>query len=351
MNDTQHAYATHSICVNAVHTLSVSEYGNPQGKPVVFLHGGPGSGCRPAAIAPLFDMERFRVIAPDQRGAGKSTPNGHLKDNTTQHLIADLETVRKQLGIPAWLVVGGSWGALLAVAYAQTHPDSVMGLVVRSFFFGDTAAMRRAFIEVPRLFYPDLYEQFTAFLDEDERTDPLTAYYRRLLHPDKAVYRPAIYMWHDYERALSTLRPGAVRLPVQPEAKPEKPAKPKKPRAIRTDGTEQSGQAARQTERALPNTPRMEAHYFSNNSFLKPDELITNATRLHGIKGAIVQGRYDMLCPPSAAYELLRHWSDGEIIFVDAAGHGQSEPGIAEALASAINHIAESHARPHIATT
>lgn len=304
-------YTTHSIQADATHTLAVAEYGNPQGIPVVFLHGGPGSGCRIAMLSALFDPERFRVIAPDQRGAGNSTPKGSLENNTTQHLIADLELIREQLSIPRWLVVGGSWGALLAIAYAQAHPEQVTGIAIRSFFFGDTAAMQRAFIEIPQRLYPDLYEQFVAYLNADEQADPLQAYYRRLLSFDAAVYTPAAYVWHDYERALSVLKPEELTLPV-----------------------------ATQDKRPLPNTPRMEAHYFSNESFLKPGELIANAGKLGGIKGVIVQGRYDLLCPPCASHELLRHWPDGELHMVDAAGHSQSEPGIKNALVRAITRIA-----------
>ncbi len=303
--------AAHSIRADATHTLAVAEYGNPRGIPVVFLHGGPGSGCRIAALSALFDPKRFRVIAPDQRGAGNSAPKGGLENNTTRHLIADLELIREQLSIPRWLVVGGSWGALLAIAYAQAHPRRVKGIVIRSFFFGDNAAMRRALIEIPQRFYPDLYEQFVACLNADEQADPLRAYYRRLLSDDAAVCAPAAHVWHDYERALSALRPGELTLPL-----------------------------AAQDKRPLPNTPRMEAHYFSNESFLKPGALIAHAQKLRGIKGVIVQGRYDLLCPPCAAHELLRHWPDGELRMVDAAGHSQSEPGIKDALVQAITHIA-----------
>lgn len=316
MSDEPWPYERHSIPVDAPHMLSVAEYGDPKGAPVVFLHGGPGSGCRAASLSRLFDLKRFRVVAPDQRGAGESAPKGRLEDNTTQHLIADLETVREQLGIDRWLVAGGSWGALLAVAYAQAHPRHVAGLVVRSFFFGDDAAMRRAFIETPRLFYPELYERFVGFLDEDERAEPLSAYYRRLLSPDAAVHAPAAFMWHDYERALSVLNPGSVALP--PDSSPDSP-----------------------TGRPLPNTPRVEAHYFSRNSFLEPGELIDKAERLRGIRGVIVQGRYDLLCPPRAAYELLRHWPDAELVVVDAAGHSQTEPGVEEAMRDATRRLAD----------
>lgn len=306
------AYTAHKIRVSQTHILSVLEYGNPEGIPAVFLHGGPGSGCRVSALARVFDLERFRVVAPDQRGAGASTPKGCLEDNTTQHLISDLEAVREQIGINRWLVVGGSWGALLAIAYAQSHPGSVAGIAVRSFFFGDDASVRRAFIDVPELFYPELFRQFIGFLDADERAQPLPAYYRRLLDPDEAVYRPASCMWHDYERALSTISPGSVSLPVNTQ----------------------------DDHRPLPATPRIEAHYFSQGCFLAPGELLDGVERLKGIKGILVQGRCDMLCPPYAAHELSRHWPDAMLVMVDAAGHSQSEPGVESALSDGVCRIA-----------
>lgn len=310
--------ARHSVRVDAPHVLSVVEYGVPGGVPAVFLHGGPGSGCRAAALCRLFDLRRFRVVAPDQRGAGGSEPRGCLEKNTTQHLIADLELVRELLGVERWLVVGGSWGALLAVAYAQAHPQSVAGVAVRSFFFGDAAAMQRAFIDVPKLFYPELYARFVAFLDPGERAQPLASYYRRLLSSDEAVRASAMHMWHDYERALSVLNPGSVVLPTPATGRPE--------------GS---------PDRPMPNTPRMEAHYFSHDSFLEPGQLLNNADKLQGVRGVLVQGRYDLLCPPSAAHELLQRWPDAELRVVDAAGHSQSEPGVEAALSDAIMRLAD----------
>ncbi len=306
----------HRISVTAPHRLSVKEYGAREGVPAVFLHGGPGSGCRPT-LCRLFDLERFRVIAPDQRGAGDSTPKGCLENNTTQDLVADLETVREYFGIERWLVVGGSWGALLAVAYAEAWPERVSGIVLRSFFLGGSDDLLRAFVTLPQAIYPELYTAFIAHLPEDERAEPLTAYYRRILDPDPAISLPAAYVWHDYERALSELRP---------EVLPDLAA---------------SARAAFDKDRPRPATPRMEAHYFSHDCFLRPGQLLDAAGRLGDIPGVIVQSRYDLLCPAVASYALSRRWPRGLVRMVNGAGHSQSEAGVEDALVRAVKSIAD----------
>ena len=305
---------TYQLPIDRPHVLAVNEYGCETGIPVVFLHGGPGSGCRPS-LCQLFDLKRFRVIAPDQRGAGNSVPKGSLTENTTRHLLEDLEHVRQQAGIERWFVVGGSWGALLAVAYAEAYPQSVRGMVLRSVFLGAAAELTRAFIVLPRTFYPELYRAFIALLSPPERDDPLRSYYRRILHEDSAIALPAIYAWHDYERVLSELEPS---LPVFPD----------------------SFTAMLHTERQLPATPRMEAHYFSRQCFLTADQLLENASRLDGIAGVIVQSRYDLLCPPETAYQLSQRWTTGKIQYVEAAAHSQSDPRVASSLRLAIEEIA-----------
>ena len=253
------------------------EYGAATGIPVVFLHGGPGSGCTPSLLR-LFDPARFRVVAPDQRGAGNSTPKTCIENNTTQDLITDIERVREYLGIKRWLVVGGSWGALLAIAYAEAWPEYVTGVAVRSLFLGSDDELQRAFITLPQAIYPDLYTAFLTYLPEDERHEPLTAYYRRILDDDPAVSLPASYVWHDYERALSVLRPELPDLGA-------------------------SARAA--NEQSLgPSTPRMEAHYFSHNCFLKPSQLLNEAGRLRDVRGVIVQARYDFVMPSALGLHL-----------------------------------------------
>ncbi len=301
-----------------VHNLSVAEYGPARGVPALFLHGGPGSGCR-AALCRLFPADRFRIVAPDQRGAGASLPHGCLTENTTQDLVNDLEMIRRELGIGRWLVVGGSWGALLAVAYAEAHPEAVAGLVVRSLFLGTEEELQWAFITAPRAFYPAMYERFIALLAPGERRAPLPAWYARLLHADPAVAVPASFAWHDYERALSQLRPCAP--------------------AFAQDSTTAPATPAAET-RAMPSTPRMEAHYFANGCFLERGQLLDDAHRLADIPGAIVQSRYDLLCPPRTSHALARRWPAGRIVNVEAAGHDQSEAGVARAVARAVAEVA-----------
>ncbi len=309
--------AHHRIAVTPPHQLSVKEYGVESGVPAVFLHGGPGSGCRAAALCRLFDLDRFRIVAPDQRGAGDSTPKACLERNTTQDLIADLETVREYLDIERWLVVGGSWGALLAVAYAEARPERVSGIVVRSLFLGESADLQRAFVTLPRAIYPELYAAFVAQLPEDERAEPLAAYYRRILDDDPATSLPAAYVWHDYERALSALRPAVF---------PDLAA---------------SARAALDDNRPRPATPRIEAHYFSHDCFLRRGQLLDDAGRLDGVPGVIVQSRYDLLCPAVSAYALSQRWPRSSVTMVNGAGHGQSETGVEDALTRAVRAIAD----------
>ena len=299
--------------VGPIHDLAVAEYGPARGVPALFLHGGPGSGCRTAPTR-LFPARRFRIIAPDQRGAGASRPHGCLEQNTTRDLINDLEMIRRELDVERWLVVGGSWGALLAVAYAEAHPEAVSGLVVRSLFLGTEEELEWAFLTAPRAFYPAMYEQFVALLAPGERRQPLASWYARLLHPDPAIAVPASFAWHDYERALSRLRPSLPAFAQVP--------------------------TAASAARAVPSTPRMEAHYFSNGCFLERGQLLANARRLADIPGVIVQSRYDLLCPPQNAHALARRWPAGRIAGVEAAGHGQSETGVTQALARAVAEVA-----------
>ncbi len=295
------------IAVGEGHEIFVEETGSPDGLPVVFLHGGPGSGCQPSCRS-LFDFAVHRAVLIDQRGAGRSRPHGRREANTTAHLIGDLERVRETLGIERWLVVGGSWGATLALTYAETHPERVSGLVLRSVFLGTRAELDWAFIEAPQRFRPDLYRFFIDALPPSERRDPLDAYFRRILDPDPAVHGPAAWAWHDAERVLSELLPAAA-VPVT---------------------SRESGDAR------LPATPFMEAHYFSNGCFLESDQLLRDARALAGIPGIIIQGRYDMLCPPSSAASLADRWPDARVVFIEGAGHSISEPGVTRAMAAAI---------------
>jgi proline iminopeptidase len=259
----------------------------------------------------LFDQTRFRAVLFDQRGAGRSRYEERFRANTTDHLVADIELIRETLGIERWIVVGGSWGATLALAYAERHPDRVLGILMRAVFLATRAELEWAFIGGPARFRPELLADFLGFLPEAERAAPLEAYYRRILDPDPEVHGPASLMWHDYERILSEIKPSASRLTARP-----------------------AGQR-------LPSSPFLEAHYFSHDAFLGPDELAANAHRLPGIPGAIVQSRLDMLCPPAAAHRIAAAWPDVRLEYVEAAGHSQGDPGVTEALVRALNTLAD----------
>jgi proline iminopeptidase len=288
------------------HWLYVEQVGNPQGVPALFLHGGPGSGSQHFHRG-LFDVERNRAILFDQRGSGRSHPYLCRAHNTTRHQIADIERIREHLGIERWIVTGGSWGSTLAIAYAEAHPERVAALVVRAVFLGTAREVQWAFVDGPRAFRPELYRAFVAALPAAERRDPLAAYLARLNHPDPAVHTPAAHIWDAYERALSSLDPGHVRLP---------------------DLGELRGRA--------PPTPLMEAHYIAHDFFLADGALLDGAAKLAGIPGVIVQGRYDLLCPPATAHAVAERWPGCRLEIIDRAGHTITEPGVMSALRAAI---------------
>jgi proline iminopeptidase len=293
------------------HEIYLESVGRTGGIPAVYLHGGPGSGCQPDHRR-LFDPERFHAILFDQRGAGRSRPKGRREDNTLPHLIADMEKIREQFGFERWMMVGGSWGATLALAYAQAHPARVSGIVLRATFLGTREELEGAFLDALPRFYPDLGEDFLGVLPGEERAQPLDAYYRRILDSDPQVHGPAARAWHDTERILSEHAPGRVRLDL----------------------------ASLNSSRALPATPFMEAHYFYNGCFMKPGQLLAEAGRLAGIPGLIVQGRYDLLCPPATSHALATAWPDAEVRLVEGAGHSLYDPGVRDAVMRAIADLA-----------
>jgi proline iminopeptidase len=293
------------------HEIHVESVGRTGGIPAVYLHGGPGSGCQPDHRR-LFDPERFHAVLFDQRGAGRSRPKGGRADNTLPHLIADMEKIREQFGFERWMIVGGSWGATLALAYAEAHPERVSSIVLRATFLGTRAELEGAFLDTLPRFYPDLSEDFLKLLSPDERARPLDAYYRRILDSDSQVHGPAARAWHDTERILSEHAPGRVRLDL----------------------------AALNSSRPLPATPFLEAHYFSNDCFMKPGQLLTEAARLAGIPGLIVQGRYDLLCPPATSHALAAVWPDSKVRLVEGAGHSLYDPGVRDAVMRAIADLA-----------
>jgi len=298
------------------HWIYVEEVGRRDGVPALFLHGGPGSGAQHWHRS-LFDPERHHAFLFDQRGAGRSHPYLSVEANTTAHLVADIERIRDHFAIDRWLVVGGSWGSTLALAYAEAHPDRVSGLVLRAVFLGTAEEARWAFVEGPKRFRPDLYADFVGLLPEGVHADPLQAYLDCLADPDRSVHGPAARAWNAYERALSKLAPTQTRLA----------------HASTADGR-------------LPPTPFIEAHYIRNDFFLKPGQLLRNAGRLDGIPGVIVQGRYDLLCPPKNAYALSEAWPDGRLQVMESAGHCMSEPGVADAMAEAVRALTQASSRP-----
>jgi len=300
------------LAVGDGHEIYVETVGRADGVAAVYLHGGPGSFCQPDHRR-LFDGKRFHAVLFDQRGAGLSRPKGAREANTLPHLIADMELIREKIGIQRWLVVGGSWGATLALAYAQAHPDRVSGIVLRAAFLGTREELEQAFLhQLPRL-YPALHEDFLGVLPERERAAPLDAYWRRILDPDPAVHGPAARAWGDTERILSQIAPNRTQLD---------------PAALRGS-------------RTLPATPFMEAHYFSNACFMQPGQLLDGAGALAGIPGIIVQGRYDLLCPPATAHALASAWPDAEVRTIAAAGHSLYDPGIRDAVVKAIADVAD----------
>lgn len=284
------------------HRLWVQREGT--GTPVLVLHGGPGSGCSPAMRA-LFDPARHSAVFLDQRGAGRSEPARSRTDNTTAHLIADIERLREALGLDAWHVFGGSWGATLALAYAQTHPDRVRGLVLRSVFLGTAAELDWAFGTALPAFFPALAAPLAAIMG----TGGLRALWRAILDPDPGVHRPAALAFYRAERAMSDLIPG----PDLPDPGPEGP---------------------------WPATPFMEAHYFAHDCFLAPDQLIRDAGRLAGIPGQIIQPLQDLLCPPATSAQLAAVWPDAQVTVVPGAGHALSHPGVLAACKAALATLA-----------
>jgi proline iminopeptidase len=297
--------------VSGGHEIYVESCGRVGGTPAIYLHGGPGSGCQPDHRR-LFDPERFHAVLFDQRGCGRSKPKGSRDNNTLPDLIADMETIREKFGFARWLVAGGSWGATLALAYAQAHPDRVAGLALRATFLGTRAEVETAFGPTLARFYPDLHRDFLEMLPAEERAASISAYWRRILDPDPAVHGPAARAWNDTERALSEVNPGRTRL----------------------------DRMALRSSNAMPATPYMEAHYFQNDSFMAPDQLLRDAGRLSGIPGIIVQGRYDLLCPPSTSAALAEIWREAEIRVVEAAGHNLYDPGVRDAVMKSIADVA-----------
>ncbi|WP_417564216.1 prolyl aminopeptidase [Microbacterium sp.] len=312
-------YETGTLLVGDGNRVYWEQSGNPDGKPVVFLHGGPGGGTAPWHRR-FFDPEAYRIVLVDQRGCGRSTPHAadpavQLRFNTTWHLVADLELLRRNLGIETWQVFGGSWGSTLALAYAQAHPTAVSELVLRGVFTLRRHELEWFYEGGAAVVFPDLWEEFIAPIPLLERSRMIEAYHRRLVDPDPAVHVPAAVAWTRWEAETVTLRPD-----------PEHVA----------DATE--------TERATA-FARIENHYFLNGGWLREGQLIDGAAALRGIPGVIVQGRYDMCTPFMTAWDLHRAWPGSDLVVVPDAGHSAAEPGIARALRDATDRFARRPSR------
>lgn len=295
------------LSVESPHSIYWEESGNPSGVPVCFLHGGPGAGTTPGHRR-FFDPEYYRIVLHDQRGAGRSRPSAEIRKNDTGRLIQDIEALREMLEIDTWIVFGGSWGSSLALAYAQAHPERVRGLVLRGVFLCRAQEIEW-FLHGMGHFFPEEHARFLGHLAEAERADPLGAYMTRLTDPREDVHGKAAEIWSRYEAVCSTLRPNAD--------------------SIRSVGFRDA---------AVP-LARLEAHYFANGLFLRENQLLDEADRLAGIPGIIVQGRYDVVCPPTSAYALSKAWQDARLRIVDDAGHSATEPGIMRALVDAMEEM------------
>lgn len=303
---------TEHLDVGDGHAIYVESVGRVDGIAAVYLHGGPGSGCQPDHRR-LFDPQRFHTVLFDQRGAGRSRPKGSREANTTAHLIADMEIIRERFGFAQWLVVGGSWGATLALAYAEAHPDRVSGIGLRATFLGTAEELDSAFLDVLPRHYPGLHEDFLSPLPADERGSPLSNYYRRILDSDPAIATPATRAWGGTESILSEHAPSRTRLDLAELGSSTRP---------------------------MPATPAMEAHYFQHGCFMQPGQLLAQAGRLRDIPGIIVQGRFDFLCPPSTSHALAAAWGNAEIRIVEGAGHSLYDPGVRDAVMKAIADLA-----------
>jgi proline iminopeptidase len=303
-------YERHTLAVHAPHELYIDESGNPKGIPVLFVHGGPGGGCGKYDRR-FFDPEVYRIILFDQRGAGRSKPHAHLQNNTTADLVHDMEAIRQHLHIEQWALFGGSWGSTLSLAYAQTFPERVLGLVLRGIFLCRRKDLLWFYQEGASRLFPDYWEHFMAPIPESERGDFMSAYYKQLTSENQIQQLTAAKAWSIWEGRCATLKPNQDVV--------DSFAEPMKALAM----------------------ARIEAHYFVNNAFLEDNQLIKNASKLKDIPGVIVHGRYDVICPLDGAYDLHKAWPESQLHIIREAGHSSREPGIVDALIRATDNLAK----------
>lgn len=297
------------LTTDAPHEVYVEECGNDTGLPVVFLHGGPGGGCN-SSHRRYFDPEIYRIILLDQRGCGRSKPHAELENNHTQGLIDDLETIREKLEIDRWVVFGGSWGSTLGLLYAEAFPDRVLALILRGIFLCRRHEINWFYQHGAHRVFPDYWEEFESIIPEEERGDMVAAYYKKLTGEDEIARMAAAKAWSNWEGHCATLYPS------------------KATRAFFAD------------PRVALALARIESHYFFNDAFIKPNQILRDAYRIQNIPGVIIHGRYDMVCQVQNAFDLHKAWPKAELVIVPGAGHAASEPSIQDALLKASKDVA-----------
>ncbi len=302
-------YKTQMLAVDNQHQLYLEESGNPDGIPVLFVHGGPGAGCSKQDRS-FFDPEKYHIVLFDQRGAGQSKPHADLTNNTTAHLIDDIEKIREQLGIEKWVLFGGSWGSTLSLAYAETHPERVLGLILRGIFLCRQQDIHWFYQHGASLVFPDYWEDFLHPIPAAEQDNLLKAYYQRLTGSNELATMACAKAWSLWEGHCATLRPNHD--------------------VVETFSNPHMALAL----------ARIEAHYFTHDAFLSDNQLLANARKLEGIPGIIVHGRYDMICPLDNAFALNQIWHDSQLNIVRDAGHASREPSIVDALIRATRSMA-----------
>jgi proline iminopeptidase len=302
-------YFKEAVKVSDLHTIYVERVGNPKGKPVVFLHGGPGGGIN-STYRRFFNPQDWNITLFDQRGCGRSMPHAELRENTTWDLVADIEKLRTRYGVESWTVFGGSWGSTLALAYAETHPQRCDALILRGIFLCRRWELEWFYQKGTSHLFPDYFQPYEAIIPVAERKDMIRAYYQRLTSENRQERMRAAIAWSQWEAATSRLVPDAER--------------------IAEAGQEKFAEAF----------ARIECHYFVNGCFFETDDqLLRDAHRLNGIPGVIVHGRYDVVCPIQNAWELKSRWRDTELQIIDTSGHSMTEDGIAKALVAATDRF------------
>jgi proline iminopeptidase len=303
-------YKTGRFPVSDIHTLYIEECGNPDGVPVVFLHGGPGGNCEPGHRR-FFNPEEYRIILFDQRGCGKSKPHASLEENTTADLINDLEKIRQHLGIDKWVVFGGSWGSTLALVYAESYPQKVLGLILRGIFLSRKEDIHWLFQGGAARLFPEAWQHYMEPIPEIERDDMIGAYHQRLTSENEIIRMGAAKAWSIWEGSTATLLPDKSVIDYFSDP------------------------------HIALSIARIECHYFINNSFLSPGQILNNAQNLKDIPGFIVHGRYDVICPIDQAVLLDQHWQESKLMVIDNAGHAVTERGISDALVDCCNQMLE----------